>query len=410
MSPEARWPQWPVIAVVALIVVVAAWLTMAFTFSLMSANSSVRAYAPLWIGNGVKAATASAHLERAKPTLFDLKEAQRLALIVIQREPANVVAVRSLGLIASVSSNDEKAKRLMTYSESLSRRDLPTQLWLLEKNVAANDIKGSLVHYDRALRTNIGARDILIPILSEAAKQPEVAVPLSKLLTKRPLWWTEFAEKFIYAADAPDSLALTMQALRLDPKKEGERNFLQQALVSLVQGGAPAKAYALFTTAVGKSTSTTSFVRDGGFSVLPVLAPFDWSLLDEPDLSAIRNRRADGTNDWSLFLTAQNGRRGAVARQLLMLPPGRFRLNAQGGDMPRDTASVPAVALVCASQSATSLGTFSFTAGAATASIDGIFSVPDKGCPAVWLLISRSAPLYQDDVTPWIDGLIVRRL
>ncbi len=404
-----RWPRLPVLGTIAIVAALVAWLTIAFTVNLMGANVSARAYAPLWSGNSIKAATASAYLEGAKTTANDLKEAQRLATMVVQREPANVVAIRSLGLVASVSGDDEKGKRLITYAESLSRRDLPTQLWLIEKNVAANDIDGALVHYDRALRTNLGAREILIPILSEAAKQPAVSVPLSKMLARRPLWWSEFAEKFIYASDAPEALAMTMGALRLDPRKEGERNFLQQTMVSLVEGGAPTRAYALFKSATGKSATSANFVRDGGFDASPVLAPFDWLFLDEADLGAMRDRRGDGAGDWSLFLTAQNGRNGVVARQLLMLPPGQYRFNAQGGEMPSDAATAPTISLVCADKVAASLGNFQFSAGAIKAEIDGAFTVPISGCPAVWLLISRSAPLDRDNVTPWIDALVIRR-
>jgi hypothetical protein len=298
-----------------------AWLSVIFTFNLMGPSAGALTYAPLWIGNSIKAATASAYLEHGAPTPTALESASALATTVVRREPANVVAVRTLALTAAVTDRgDAKAKRLITYAESLSRRDLPTQLWLIENNVAANNIDSALLHYDRALRTNLAARDILIPILAEAAKQPAVAHPLAKMLATRPMLWTEFADKFIFASDAPDALALTMGVLRLDPSKEGERNFLQQTMVSLVDGGAPAKAYSLFTSAVGKSIPSGTFVRNGSFTDAPKLAPFDWLLLDETDLSATRDRRGDGANDWSLFLTAQNGRNGVVARQLLMLP------------------------------------------------------------------------------------------
>jgi hypothetical protein len=407
--PSGPWPKLPIILAVAFVAILVSWLTVIFTFNLMGANASARSYAPLWIGNSVKAATASAYLEGGKPTSDNLVSARTLATAVLRREPANVVAARTLALVSSVAEgNDVKAKRLITYAESLSRRDLPTQLWLIEKNVAANKIDGALVHYDRALRTNVGARDILIPILSEAAKQPAVAAPLAKMLAKRPLWWTEFADKFIFASDAPEALALTMGALRLDAKKDGERNFLQQTMVSLVEGGAPAKAYSIYLSAVGNARPPSTFVRNGGFAEMPTLAPFDWLLLDEADLAATRDRRDEGAGDWSLFLTAQNGRNGIVARQLLMLPPGSYRLGAIGGDMPRDAASVPVVSLICADKAATMLGRFRYTAGRANAAIDGAFTVPSAKCPAVWLLVSRSAPLDRESVTPWVDGFAIR--
>jgi hypothetical protein len=387
------------------------WFTMAFTFAMMGTNATARSFVPLWVASNVKAATASAILQSGNPAPSDLKMAHDLAAAVVRREPANVTAIRSLGAAAAISDPfNAKAARLFSYAESLSRRDLPTQLWLIERAVAKNDIPDALVHYDRALRTNVAARDILIPVLADAAKQPAVSIPLAQMLAGRPLWWTEFADKFIYASDAPSPLALIMGRLRLNRDEPGERNFLSQTMVSLIQGGAPDKAYALFKQAGGRDATNVDMVRDGGFDGPVGIAPFDWAFVDEADLAAVRERRDDGAGSWVLSLTAQNGRSGVVARQLLMLPAGQYRLGGRGGDIANDNAATPTISLICADKAGATLAVARYPAGQQQAAIDAPFTVPEKSCPAVWLLISRGAPLDRESVTPWVDSISVRRM
>ena len=386
------------------------WFSIVFTFAMMGASATARSFVPLWIASNVEAATASTILQSGSPTAAELTIARSLGQSVIKRDPTNVSAVRSLGTLAALSDPfNAKAARLFTYAETLSRRDLPTQLWLIERNVAANDIPGALVHYDRALRTNVAARDLLIPILVEAAKQPAVADSLAKIIAHRPLWWAEFMDKFIYAADAPQSLELIAAQLRLNKKNDGERNLLIQTMMSLVEGNAPQRAYDLFKQADGSNPSGVNFVRDGGFDNSGGLPPFDWSFVDEADLSAVRERRTEGIAAWVLSMVAQNGRGGIAAQQLLMLPAGLYRLSGRGGDMPEDLIATPKIVLTCTGKGGVPLVVARYPTGQAHAAVDTTFTVPTTGCPAVWLILSREAPVNREAVTPWVDAITVRR-
>ncbi|MFV3464693.1 hypothetical protein ACNJFH_21305, partial [Mycobacterium tuberculosis] len=90
--------------------------------------------------------------------------AWRLAQAALQRDPMSVRAVSTLAFLAAEKGNAVQAARLLAYSERLSRRDLPTQLALIETKVQANDVVGALVHYDRALRTSKTSEAILVPV------------------------------------------------------------------------------------------------------------------------------------------------------------------------------------------------------------------------------------------------------
>src|SRR3546814_17422634 len=65
-------------------------------------------------------------------------------------------------------------ERLLAYSQTLSRRDLRTQLMAIELAVARDDIPSALRHYDIALRTKKNAPDLLFPVLTSALTNPTI--------------------------------------------------------------------------------------------------------------------------------------------------------------------------------------------------------------------------------------------
>ena len=55
----------------------------------------------------------------------------------------------------------------------MSRRDLPTQLWLIEENVNRNNVPGALRHYDVALRTSLSSHELLFRSSSAFDDDPD---------------------------------------------------------------------------------------------------------------------------------------------------------------------------------------------------------------------------------------------
>src|SRR3546814_9359723 len=83
-------------------------------------------------------------------------------------------------------------ERLLAYSQTLSRRDLRTQLMAIELAVARDDIPSALRHYDIALRTKKNAPDLLFPVLTSALTNPTIRTELVKTLGGRPTWSHDF--------------------------------------------------------------------------------------------------------------------------------------------------------------------------------------------------------------------------
>lgn len=385
----------------------ALWLTLALTFAQVIGEVQP-SLALAWQGSNASALAARGAqlVSRARPSPASVREARDLSLAALRREPGNVTAVRTLGLVAAIYRNPRGAQRLMAYAETLSRRDLPTQLWLIESEVQRNDIRGALLHYDRAMKTSLPARELLYPILVQASGDPAIAGPLGEVMARRPQWWLGVVGPIISGNPNPATLPVFLRALRFDLSDPIERAVAAAGLSRLVEVGQVRPALGLYREMAGPRAG--QLVRNGGFEEEGGLPPFDWLLTDVPGLVGVVRPREG--RDPALFMVAENGRFGAVARQLLSLPPGRYRLDAMAGDVQGDMVSRPLISVKCANEAQLSLGELRVApAGAAGRAIQMQFQVPGGGCTAQWLQIDLASPLDPPVVTPWIDTIRLRR-
>ena len=60
-----------------------------------------------------------------------VEEAERFARGSLDRTPISVAAVRTLGLVAESQGADDRALALFRLAHRMSRRDRPTEAWLL---------------------------------------------------------------------------------------------------------------------------------------------------------------------------------------------------------------------------------------------------------------------------------------
>src|SRR5262249_7177342 len=77
-----------------------------------------------------------------------------------------------------------REQRLFELSSAISRRSLPTRLWLIQRSVDHGDVAGALENFDIALRTSTAAPDALFPVLATASSDPGLAQPLARLLDR----------------------------------------------------------------------------------------------------------------------------------------------------------------------------------------------------------------------------------
>lgn len=392
-----------------LLALVGGWVTMGVTAARTIGTVRPSAVLAWWPFDADTRAAAANQMLQGRPTPQVLGEAEELARGALAREPGNVHAVRGLALLATVRRNGPQAERLMNYAESLSRRDLPTELWLIEANVQRNDIEGALRHYDRALRSSLLAGEMLYPVLVQAAGSHDVMMPIAKMVGSRPLWWADFARKLVAESRSPAAIASVIAALRLDPRVNAERDLLVAAFSKLIETRTYAAAFTIYrqATRIGE-TSPAFFVRNGDFQTESQLPPFDWALTDQTDLSARIESPTGGGDDRALIIMAGNGTRGEAAQQLLVLPPGAYQLTARIGNVSGEEHDRPQVMMFCAGISRV-LADFRWPPTPAQGrpiSLD--FTVP-AGCPAQWLQILANSPLNTASPESWIDAIAIRR-
>lgn len=275
-----------------------------------------------------RSSDAAALGERARTALGsgDLPAATAFAQQALRRDPTVVAAVQTLGLAAQAKGDGARASRLLAYADRLTRRDLQTHLWAIERDVARGDVEGALREYDLALRTSAGARDLLYPVLTGAVADPPVAQALLRRFRLRPAWRADF---LAYLATDP----------RVDPAVAV--GFLRSAGAGV--RAAPEDVATLIARAVNAGDFATAWrayrlvrrdadrrqVRDPGFAALAdAPTAFDWTPSTQGGISA-QAIRQDGAS--RLDVDAEAGTAGRVIEQLQLLPPGRYRLAVDAG-------------------------------------------------------------------------------
>lgn len=334
-----------------------------------------------------------------------LRHVRTIALRALLREPINVVAARVAGLAAGVSGDAIASRRLLLYAQGLSRRDLSTQAALIEFSVAKGDVTQALHHYDLALRTGDAADQLLMPVLVVAARDPAIAAPLATMLARRPPWRMRFVYNLLVKRPWPVTFMPLLLAARLDIRDPLERDFLIRASRGLVADNAISAAAGLYRTATG--TAIVPGVRNGDFSHEDRLPPFDWQITDEPGLSGVTGP-VDAPIRSALSINVDAGRSGTVARQLLIMPAGRYRLHFKMGGV--DAAHVRSnVSLTCNDAEQPFALVRLSTATSSVQTIDAHIDVPSS-CGAQWLAINGDTDLNEPATqVPWISDVAIVR-
>lgn len=269
--------------------------------------------------------------------------AVRLATLALYQDPTVVSAVATLGLAAGLRGDMPAARRLFGYSQMLSRRHLPTQLWVVEDAVARGDVREALQHYDIALRTSKSAPDLLFPILTTAISDPVVRSSLIMTLARRPPWALDF---IIYAATnrndprATAALFLGMRQARL-PVPEGAGARLVDRLI---EAGAVSTAWSYYKITHPGTDPRRS--RDPYFAAnLQSPSRFDWVPVDDGGSSSSMQRAGEhGIFDFAV----PAGAGGTLLRQMQVLPAGAYRLEGRGSGIQGASNALPYWSLVCA--------------------------------------------------------------
>ena len=328
------------------------------------------------------------------------REASALARSALARDATLPGAWRVLGLEAASAGDARRASRLIKTAETMSRRDLPTQAWLIEERVAAGDIAGALRHYDLALRGSSAATNVLMPILVSASSDPAIAAPLRQLLLRPSPWRRDFLRRLADAPDADIAASLIEAAASTEGRPLPDVYFdLGNHYINLKKFDAGLRV--LHVVASGRGP--VPLVRDGGFNREPRYPPYDWKLADTANPS-VQLMPGNDQKGQRLHTTATSGNGGILAEQLLALKPGRYMLEVRRGTPDGVAPAQVNVQIACAK------------AGAPLADLPLnrarnvlIFDQPNNKCAAQWLRIALIGDFSATDTGAWVDDIVVRQ-
>jgi hypothetical protein len=137
----------------------------------------------------------------------------------LQWQPLNAPALRELAIRSGPGS--PIGDRFLRLSDQVSRRDLTTQLYLLELQARSGENENALRHYDAALSVYPSVRGFLLPILVRGLEDPDLRAKL-RLYADRP-WFDDLIRRAAgsqgrarWALALADQAGLLAQPLRRD--------------------------------------------------------------------------------------------------------------------------------------------------------------------------------------------------
>lgn len=310
-------------------------------------------------------------------TVKDRARADALAKRALQQDPTAVAAVATLGINADVRGDKAAARRYFAYAQKLSRRDLRTQLFMIEDAVQRNDIPGALHQYDMTLRVFPTLGDMLYPVLASASSDPEIRHELVKTLSGKPAWSDRFIRFIAEKGSDPRSTAALFVGLRRAgvaiPEAAGAD--VVNALLGSGQGDGAWSYYAKIRPGADRGRS-----RDPRFvSKLERPSKLDWIPVNDDGLtSSIQG----GTFDFAA--PASVG--GPMLQQLQLFPPGSYRLSGHSIGIEQAAGALPYWTLRC--QNGRELGRVEVpNSNVANGNFAGTFSVP-ADCPVQTLVLT----------------------
>jgi hypothetical protein len=269
------------------------------------------------------------------------------------------------GIRAQLAGQVEKADRAFAAARLRDPRSLPARYFLASSRLRRGDVQG-LRDIAAITRLEPSGGQSLVPYLADLARRPETREAMLDMFRNSPGIRT--AVLTVMAGDPSNARLVVALGQTRDPQ---DAPWLRTALDTLVANRRYGEARALWER-ISRARSAGLF--DGDFRNPSPLPPFNWELTSSS--LGLAERRSGRLQVMFYGLDS-----GTLARQLLLLPPGRYRLNA-----PSSSADGSGALhwLVRCDQGAGEITRAPVGQGGLT------FTVP-AGCPAQWLELNGRA-------------------
>ncbi|WP_420472439.1 hypothetical protein [Brevundimonas sp. FT23042] len=336
------------------------------------------------------------------------ESAALLAREALARAPFNARALRIVGLAEARAGRTEAADELLTLAGNWSLRDDPSHAWLIERRLRQGSYTSAFAHADTLLRRREDLWPQIFKLFETAAtSDAQRAIPPIAALLEANAPWRLYFLNSLYRT--PDGLRVAMAlALMLEESKAPLSNIELSQLYGALLSANLVPAIKALRTELGRPAAGLT-VTNGAFSDLSAPAPFQWELVQSYGNIAEITEDEGRPGETALWVQYDGYSDSVLARQLVLLSPGRYRFGAAyraetSQSVDRMTWRVTCIGSGGAPLTISALPEVSSGKWSSTSTE---FSI-EADCPAQWLeLVGRSRD-HRQNLSAWFDDVAVR--
>ena len=294
----------------------------------------------------------------------------------LAEEPFLLAAADRIG-----AGRQADAMPLLQEAKRRNPRSRPARFLLLDAHLRAGRIQEAVAEISALRRLVPDIAGVLVTQTSWIVQNRGAAAALRSALERDPQLQQEVLAELVESGADPN-LILSM-APESPPPGAGTATQWQRDLVQrLAAGGNLRLALTLwrrFANVPGEDTSKG--IHDGRFEREPAMPPFGWQLAAEGGGVA---ERVSGP---ALEVEYHGRQQVDLAKQLLMLEPGRYELRLRADGNATSEGALLRWQIGCQGSSAQLLSLPVATARSGAQELRGSFSVPGQGCQGQWLVL-----------------------
>jgi hypothetical protein len=326
----------------------------------------------------------------------------------VSRDPLDLPALRTLGVDLYLANQMDRAEAIFAFVARQTWRDGPTDGWLMGRRLEQHRYAEAMAFADAMLRQDGGGatRPVIFPALSATIDDPAARAALVARLSASPWWRDSFLRGL---ADQPTTAGTraVLSALAAGPAPPSPSEYVP-FINRLAASGDYGEALDAWRAIARRGDPDEAYLRDGGFSQVSDGAPFGWRPANGVGVSSEVGAAPDDPSRRVLRVDYDGFSRPTLPAQLLVLPPGRFRVTwrerSQGGG---DTIQL-AWRIRCSDAAGATLAQADEGASGGVGQEPGQWRpmamdvvVPAGGCPAQWLELAASPGERRNSVTAW---------
>lgn len=362
--------------------------------------------AVLWMGDS---SDAIAQLARYRVQTRDPSGAARLAKKALQLSPLNAPALTTFGLAMDAQRQPQAANQAMTLAGQRGWRDLVTQVWLFRRDLLMADFVDAFDHADALMRRVPAPPAPVLRLLAVAARNPTAIQPLVDRLAASPAW-REFFFVYLMAYEKPPATDVAGQLMtRLEagpaPSRPTETE-IGFYLAALAVQGKYQEAEAAWRQLTPRAPG--GYVHNGNFELPARATPLDWWLRSGVGWTAAIADSPDPSHGHALRIDYDGVSKPIPVRQLIVLPPGGYRLSGRMLDAGDGGAGGFVWRVICVgADDPLAKAPAPAGPGGQWRAFSADFTVPASGCPAQLLDLAADRGDLPKDITLWYDDLVI---